>query len=388
MQSVTATAAAPVKPTIRSRPDATVPGLAISNTREYAKQQLASILSKTENSEGTHTNIPADHESASCADGGRHTEPKSPKKLDPLSSTNSHRRARLDKGAPNANGRQGQGANIHHSRAEHDKHSDHNGSRSHHESTETYVHREKDGDRELERVYDRKRDRERDRGGHGRERHQNRDRDRDHGRHETDYRMRGTEAVHERFHRHGADRGEHVNDHERVAGVRADVQHSKVHPARDDMRNHDCHRQEQLDGAAEVFKVYRGRVSNTTKFGAFVELLGVKGRVEGMVHISNMASRRLNDVSAVCKRGDQVWVKVLGIKEPKPGHTRPQIELSMRDVDQSTGNDLLPLHDTEHQSFGMLLLLKNGCTLRPSRALPHVFAALSVIDFVVQCNKL
>jgi hypothetical protein len=85
-----------------------------------------------------------------------------------------------------------------------------------------------------------------------------------------------------------------------------------------------------------------------TRSGAFVELLGVQGRVDGMVHISNMSPRRITDVAEVCQRGQEVWVKVLGIQEPKPGQTRPRIELSMRDVDQSTGVDLLPLHDTEH----------------------------------------
>lgn len=88
--------------------------------------------------------------------------------------------------------------------------------------------------------------------------------------------------------------------------------------------------------------------------GAFVELFGLAGRVEGMVHISNLSSRRVSDVTEVCQRGQEVWVKVLSIQDPKPGQTKARIELSMRDVDQSTGTDLLPLHAPSGGGMGAL----------------------------------
>ena len=109
-----------------------------------------------------------------------------------------------------------------------------------------------------------------------------------------------------------------------------------------------------FETGSQCMQVYRGRVSNTTRIGAFVELFGVAGKVEGMVHISNLSSRRVSDVSEVASRGDEVWVKVLSIQEPKPGQTRPRIELSMRDVDQSTGEDLLPLHGGAGGAVGVL----------------------------------
>jgi ATP-dependent RNA helicase DHX8/PRP22 len=194
--------------------------------------------------------------------------------------------------------------------------------------------RDRDRQRDREDCWRHERNRERDldcprdqggRGGHGR----------DLGRHREGHDSRDNEGSREKYHGPGG-----REEFERGSAVRS------AQDDADDSRG--VRQEEELDGAPEVFKVYRGRVTNTTKFGAFVELFGVRGRAEGMVHISNMASRRINEVSSVCKRGDQVWVKVLGIREPKPGQTRPQIELSMRDVDQSTGTDLLPVHDTEH----------------------------------------
>jgi predicted RNA-binding protein with RPS1 domain len=102
----------------------------------------------------------------------------------------------------------------------------------------------------------------------------------------------------------------------------------------------------------EVYAVYRGRVTNTTRHGAFVELQGFRGRVEGMAHVSNLSSHRVSDVGDVCKRGQEVWVKVLSIQEPKPGQMKQRIELSLRDVDQATGKDLLPCHDVSRSRPG------------------------------------
>lgn len=72
-----------------------------------------------------------------------------------------------------------------------------------------------------------------------------------------------------------------------------------------------------------------------------------------MVHISNLSNRRVGDVTEVCKRGDEVWVKVLSIQPPQPGQARARIDLSLRDVDQGTGKDLLPVHDTALHPIGV-----------------------------------
>lgn len=41
-------------------------------------------------------------------------------------------------------------------------------------------------------------------------------------------------------------------------------------------------------------------------FGCFVELQGVRGRHEGLVHVTNMATRRLSSAKDMVARGDEV----------------------------------------------------------------------------------
>jgi polyribonucleotide nucleotidyltransferase len=66
-------------------------------------------------------------------------------------------------------------------------------------------------------------------------------------------------------------------------------------------------------------------------FGAFVNFFGAK---DGLVHISQLASRRVNKVNEVVKEGDKVKVKLLGFDD------RGKTRLSMKVVDQATGEDL------------------------------------------------
>ena len=61
---------------------------------------------------------------------------------------------------------------------------------------------------------------------------------------------------------------------------------------------------------AEIGKVYRGLVKTVKDFGAFVEILPGQ---DGLLHISEMADYRVNDVSEICKEGDYVTVKVVDI---------------------------------------------------------------------------
>lgn len=86
----------------------------------------------------------------------------------------------------------------------------------------------------------------------------------------------------------------------------------------------------------EAGKIYSGRVANIVAFGCFVQLLGVKKRWEGLVHISQLrAEGRVNDVTEVVCRGQMVKVKVISIAGQK-------VSLSMKEVDQETGADLNP----------------------------------------------
>ena len=71
-----------------------------------------------------------------------------------------------------------------------------------------------------------------------------------------------------------------------------------------------------LAGAAkaEVGKIYTGKVVKIMEFGAFVNFLG---KQDGLVHISELAAKRVEKVSDVVKEGDEVKVKVLGFDKGK-----------------------------------------------------------------------
>jgi polyribonucleotide nucleotidyltransferase len=81
----------------------------------------------------------------------------------------------------------------------------------------------------------------------------------------------------------------------------------------------------------EVGVIYNGKVVKVVDFGAFVNFLGSR---DGLVHISELAPQRVGKVADVVKLGDTVKVKVLGFDD------RGKVKLSMRQVDQETGEDL------------------------------------------------
>jgi ATP-dependent RNA helicase DHX8/PRP22 len=92
----------------------------------------------------------------------------------------------------------------------------------------------------------------------------------------------------------------------------------------------------ELDDQPILYKVYDGRVTGVKDFGAFVNLLGVKGKVDGLVHVSAMQEgARVNHPSDLVSRGQPVKVKVISIQGSRIG-------LSMKEVDQVTGLDLVP----------------------------------------------
>ncbi len=81
----------------------------------------------------------------------------------------------------------------------------------------------------------------------------------------------------------------------------------------------------------ELGVIYTGKVVKVVDFGAFVNFLGSK---DGLVHISELAPQRVNKTSDVVNMGDEVKVKVIGFDD------RGKIKLSMKAVDQATGEDL------------------------------------------------
>jgi len=64
----------------------------------------------------------------------------------------------------------------------------------------------------------------------------------------------------------------------------------------------------------EVGKTYKGKVVKIMEFGAFVNFLG---KQDGLVHISQLAAKRVQKVTDVVKEGDEVSVKVIGFDRGK-----------------------------------------------------------------------
>jgi len=81
---------------------------------------------------------------------------------------------------------------------------------------------------------------------------------------------------------------------------------------------------------AEIGQIYTGKVVRIVDFGAFVNFLGSK---DGLVHISELADHRVNKVTDIVQEGDTVKVKVIEIE-------RGKVRLSMKVVDQQTGEDI------------------------------------------------
>ncbi len=81
----------------------------------------------------------------------------------------------------------------------------------------------------------------------------------------------------------------------------------------------------------EVGQIYDGKVVKVMEFGAFVNFFGAK---DGLVHISQLAPQKVAQTSDVVKEGDMVKVKLMGFDD------RGKVRLSMKVVDQTTGEDL------------------------------------------------
>ncbi|WP_120634681.1 polyribonucleotide nucleotidyltransferase [Ruegeria sp. EL01] len=83
----------------------------------------------------------------------------------------------------------------------------------------------------------------------------------------------------------------------------------------------------------EEGQVYTGKVVKIVDFGAFVNFFGKR---DGLVHVSQIENRRLNHPSDVLKEGQEVKVKLLGFDD------RGKVRLSMKIVDQETGEEIAP----------------------------------------------
>ena len=88
-----------------------------------------------------------------------------------------------------------------------------------------------------------------------------------------------------------------------------------------------------LTSEPEEGMIYTGKVVKIMDFGAFVNFFGPK---DGLVHISELAPRRVEKVSDIVSEGQEVKVKLLGFDN------RGKVRLSMKNIDQETGEEVTP----------------------------------------------
>jgi polyribonucleotide nucleotidyltransferase len=93
----------------------------------------------------------------------------------------------------------------------------------------------------------------------------------------------------------------------------------------------------------EIGEIYDGKVVKVMDFGAFVNFFGPR---DGLVHISELAPKRVGKTSDVVSEGQAVKVKLLGFDD------RGKVRLSMKAVDQATGEDLTKKQAAEAASAG------------------------------------
>jgi polyribonucleotide nucleotidyltransferase len=93
----------------------------------------------------------------------------------------------------------------------------------------------------------------------------------------------------------------------------------------------------------EVGKIYTGKIVKVMDFGAFVNFFGAK---DGLVHISQLAREKVGKVTDVVNEGDTVKVKLMGFDD------RGKTKLSMKVVDQQTGEDLTAQIEAERAARG------------------------------------
>ncbi len=108
-----------------------------------------------------------------------------------------------------------------------------------------------------------------------------------------------------------------------TSGAKVDVKDTgevTVAAADEEVRNKAIKMIKNIVAKPEVGKTYKGKVVKIMEFGAFVNFLG---KQDGLVHISQLATKRVEKVTDVVKEGDEVSVKVIGFD-------RGKVKLSMK----------------------------------------------------------
>ncbi len=138
--------------------------------------------------------------------------------------------------------------------------------------------------------------------------------------------------------------GKVIRELQESTGTKIDIEDDgtvRVASADGDKMNEAVRRIKDIVAEPEVGAIYTGTVVKIMDFGAFVNFLGKR---DGLVHISELAPRRVQQVADVVKEGDVVKVKCLGIDD------RGKVKLSMKRIDQVTGLETTDGGDQPPQS--------------------------------------
>ncbi len=111
--------------------------------------------------------------------------------------------------------------------------------------------------------------------------------------------------------------GATIRDIVEVSGAKVDINDEgevTVAAPDEESRNKAMQMIKDLTAKAELNKIYNGKVMKIMEFGAFVNFLG---KQDGLVHISELADKRVGKVTDVVKEGDEVKVKVIGFDRGK-----------------------------------------------------------------------
>jgi len=100
-----------------------------------------------------------------------------------------------------------------------------------------------------------------------------------------------------------------------------------------------------------VGQMVKGKITNITKFGAFVEL---EAGIEGLVHISELSHKRVDKASEVVNAGDEIQAVVINV-DPK----KHKIGLSLKDLTRYQGaaarKEAPPAFEDDTSDFGRML---------------------------------
>jgi ATP-dependent RNA helicase DHX8/PRP22 len=185
------------------------------------------------------------------------------------------------------------------------------------------THNEKDtkrSKRSSSKDHKRHKDRQRSRSKERRNGHRSRSRDRSRRSRSRDHKQRSRSRDRDRRRSRSPDERKRLRDRRRAHSSSSETEKNA----------------KELPSDPVVGQIYSGRVTSLMNFGCFVQLEGLKKKWEGLVHISQIRREgRVSSVADVVQRHQPVKVKVLTFNGQKTS-------LSIKDVDQQTGEDLNP----------------------------------------------